>query len=462
MKCTVCGKEISEGSAFCIYCGSKVEEMDWEHQEKMYRYQLENRKLEWEKEKEKKAEKRKEEEGLRLKLSNYYKLQNGAFPGCYRWKSEPATTGVKKVEEKDRQQAVYDMLFLGLSILSCITVCFSWLNIPLVKALFEYIDVSCSFNIFNILGLLPDVGKMMLDSESEAFGGVFLILLVTLVFMGILILFHGLYIYRFMVQEREKILKEDLHNAAVCGLVCAVGMWILCLIADAWIRADFGDYSDYIPTMIKVDTGVWILTFVSIAILVCMRIRENTKTYEGVQERSTILEITNYDPVLPFRPVRIEIKQSYSFSATVKVMNFSQLPVNMIAGELHIWKENGEKIVFPEMKFQRFVKKEGSETELTGQFYENQIEDEFVSLCEAKLYIKSYRVSSNEEMGSGYSVDSDYPPMALRNLRRQYGDGNIREEGLYGENRLCACGQIYRKETQKCPLCGKINQEAGR
>ena len=143
-------------------------------------------------------------------------------------------------------------------------------------------------------------------------------------------------------------------------------------------------------------------------------------------------------------------------------MNFSQLPVNMIAGELHIWKENGEKIVFPEMKFQRFVKKEGSETELTGQFYENQIDDEFRSLCEAKLYIKSYRVSSDEEMGSGYSVDSDYPPAALRNLRRQYGDGYIREEGQYGENRLCACGQIYRKETKKCPLCGKINQEAGR
>ena len=57
-------------------------------------------------------------------------------------------------------------------------------------------------------------------------------------------------------------------------------------------------------------------------------------------------------------------------------------------------------------------------------------------------------------------MDSDYPPMALRNLRRQYGDGNIREEGLYGENRLCACGQIYHKETQKCPLCGKINQES--
>lgn len=469
MKCTVCGKEISEGSAFCIYCGSKVEEMDWEQQEKMYRYQLENRKKECQKLEEKKEEKQKEEEGLKLKLSNYYKLQTGAYPGCYRWKSEPATTGKKKVQEKDKQQAGYDLLFLGLSILSCITVCFSWLNIPVIKMLFEYVDVSYSFNIFNILGILPDVGEMMMessgsywDSGSEAFGGIFLILLVTIILMGILILFHGCYIYRFMVQEPERKLKEDLHGAAICGLVCTGGMVILCLIADAWIRADFGDYREYIPSMIKIGTGVWILLFTSIAILVCMRIKENTKTCEGVQEKSAVLEITNYDPVLPFRPVRIEIKQAYSFSANLKVVNFSQLPVNMIVGELHIWKENGEKIVFPEMKFQKFIKTQGRETELTGQFYENQIEDEFVSLCEAKLYIKSYRVSSNEEMGSGYSVDSDYPPMALRNLRRQYGDGNIREEGLYGENRLCACGQIYRKETKKCPLCGKINQEAGR
>ena len=82
----------------------------------------------------------------------------------------------------------------------------------------------------------------------------------------------------------------------------------------------------------------------------------------------------------PSRPVRIEIKQAYSFSAKLKVVNFSQLPVNMIVGELHIWKENGEKIVFPEMKFQKFIKTQGRETELTGQFYENQIEDEFGSL----------------------------------------------------------------------------------
>ena len=50
----------------------------------MYRYQLENRKKECQKLEEKKEEKRKEEEGLKLKLSNYYKLQTGAYPGCYR------------------------------------------------------------------------------------------------------------------------------------------------------------------------------------------------------------------------------------------------------------------------------------------------------------------------------------------------------------------------------------------
>ena len=138
------------------------------------------------------------------------------------------------------------------------------------------------------------------DSGSEAFGGIFLILLVTIILMGILILFHGCYIYRFMVQEPERKLKEDLHGAAICGLVCTGGMVILCLIADAWIRADFGDYREYIPSMIKIGTGVWILLFTSIAILACMRIKENTKTYEGVQEKSAVLEITNYDPVLPF------------------------------------------------------------------------------------------------------------------------------------------------------------------
>ena len=129
MKCTVCGKEISEGSAFCIYCGSKVEEMDWGTAGENVQVSTGEQKKECQKLEEKKEEKRKEEEGLKLKLSNYYKLQTGAYPGCYRWKSEPATTGKKKVQEKDKQQAGYDLLFLGLSILSCITVCFSWLNI---------------------------------------------------------------------------------------------------------------------------------------------------------------------------------------------------------------------------------------------------------------------------------------------------------------------------------------------
>ena len=142
-------------------------------------------------------------------------------------------------------------------------------------------------------------------------------------------------------------MKEDLHGAAICGLVSH--RWYGDSLFDCRTvldSADFGDYREYIPSMIKIGTGVWILLFTSIAILACMRIKENTKTYEGVQEKSAVLEITNYDPVLPFRPVRIEIKQAYSFSANLKVVNFSQLPVNMIVGELHIWKENGEKNCF--------------------------------------------------------------------------------------------------------------------
>ncbi len=469
MKCTVCGKELEDQASFCIYCGTEVSKTNWEEQKKMYRIQLDSREKERQKLSQQKDEKLKVEEELKFELENYKKLENKEYPGCYRWKEEEPTIKKNKNEEKNSKKTGKELIFLVLSIICCISVCFPWINIPAVAEILDYIGTSYSFNLFNIINLVPDVANLAADTAhsywdagSDMLHGLLFILLVLVLIIAIFLLFYGYYIYQLLSSQSDTNFYNYTKNASLGGMFCVGSTYLLVMFSNSWMKNYFGDYGDYMPSMMRIDAGVWIALIISVGMYVGNRIQMNNLKNQinmEAEEKNTLLQVSNYDPVLPFRIISIEIKQSYSFLVKLKILSFNHCPVDSIVGQIHIFKANGDKIVLPEMKFQTFIKAKGRESELTGQLYETKIEEDFNCLKEAKIYISQYHFFSWREEGSGYSIDSDYTIEELKNIRRQYGDNVIRKEGIYARNMMCVCGQIYDKNSNKCPLCGKVKQE---
>ena len=116
------------------------------------------------------------------------------------------------------------------------------------------------------------------------------------------------------------------------------------------------------------------------------------------------LEVTNYDPVLPFRAVRLLIRQSfsftgYSFTAFLKVMSFMHQSVDMIEAEIHVITNSGHKFVLPAMTFFKPASSKGSEVVLNGQLYGKLLDCNFSDLKEAKIYVRQY-VTGRDDYGA--------------------------------------------------------------
>lgn len=220
----------------------------------------------------------------------------------------------------------------------------------------------------------------------------------------------------------------------------------------------------------------------SVAGYICAKLVEKENEKEKIKYIYTPLEVTNYDPVLPFRTIRLLIGQSYSFNgytftASLKVMSFIHRTIDRIEAEVHLMTNSGQKFVLPVMTFFKPASSKGSEVVMNGQLYGKQLDCNFNDLKEAKLYVRKYMAYTEEfcteqttaeesvflekaEEGSGFSMDSDFIAEDLKLLRRQYGDSYIKREGSRGENWICSCGQIYDRKLEKCPLCGKERQGA--
>ena len=496
MRCSRCGKEIREDSQFCIYCGQRVNQLDYDEETQKYEEKLTKLEKEQTDLEKKKEEALQEEQDLNLKLDNYTRLQKGEYARCRKWRSEPATAREvqQRETEKTAKRTNSKILFLALSMICCGSLFLPWVNVPLFAWIMDYAEVDYPLNFFNMITSLPLLeegarGKGWIY-ETNICSALMLDFILFLILMVILLLVFGLCIYELIKHHSELYMYQKVKSASLWGIVCAAGTWLICFFTNLWIQNDFGGewfryYGGYInrtDLVLKADSGVWLVLVASVAGYICAKLAEGEDEKEKKKYGDIPLEVTNYDPVLPFRAVRLLIRQSfsftgYSFTAFLKVMSFMHQSVDMIEAEIHVITNSGQKFVLPVMTFFKPASSKGSEVVMNGQLYGKQLDCNFNDLKEAKLYVRKYMAYMEEfcteqtiaeesvflekaEEGSGFSMDSDFIAEDLKLLRRQYGDSYIKREGSRGENWICSCGQIYDRKLEKCPLCGKERRGA--
>ena len=496
MRCSRCGKEIREDSQFCIYCGQRVNQLDYDEETQKYEEKLTKLEKEQTDLEKKKEEALQEEQDLNLKLDNYTRLQKGEYARCRKWRSEPATAREvqQRETEKTAKRTNSKILFLALSMICCGSLFLPWVNVPLFAWIMDYAEVDYPLNFFNMITSLPLLeegarGKGWIY-ETNICSALMLDFILFLILMVILLLVFGLCIYELIKHHSELYMYQKVKSASLWGIVCAAGTWLICFFTNLWIQNDFGGewfryYGGYInrtDLVLKADSGVWLVLVASVAGYICAKLAEGEDEKEKKKYGDIPLEVTNYDPVLPFRAVRLLIRQSfsftgYSFTAFLKVMSFMHQSVDMIEAEIHVITNSGHKFVLPAMTFFKPASSKGSEVVLNGQLYGKQLDCNFSDLKEAKIYVRQSVTGRDDygadqqivkesvfsgiiEEGSGFSVDSDFVTEDLKLMRRQYGDSYMKREGAQGENWMCSCGQIYDGKLKNCPLCGKENREA--
>lgn len=486
MKCLQCGREIQEDSRFCVYCGQKVSQ--WEYDQEIKTYQESLKKLEKE---QAELEKKKEEmlqkkQDLKLNLDNYIRLQKGEYEECNRWRSESAAAGAawKQETEKIVKHTNIKILFLALSIICCGSVLLSWVNVPLFAQIMDYAGVDYSLNIFNMIKVLPFLGEGIGEGGGTISELCTALMLDLILFLILMIILLGLQIWCISVilkNNAELYMYQNMRTASLYGIACAACVWFICFCTNVWLQNYLGDYSGYVGMALEADFGVWLVLGVSVAGYICAKIAYSEDTDEKKEDNCAALEITNYDPVLPFRAIRLLISQrssftGYSFTGSLKVMSFMHRTIDRVEAEIHVITNRGQKLVVPAMTFLRPESSKGEEVVLNGQLYGKQLDCNFNDLREAKLYVRQYNTAMVDlcteqetvkesifletlEEGSGFFVDSDFITGDLKLLRRQYGDSYMKREGSRGECWMCSCGQIYDRELKNCPLCGKERQE---
>ena len=488
MKCLKCGNEIQKDSRFCIYCGQEVNQPGNDPEVQQYIKKLENLKQEQADLEKKKQETFQEEQDLKLKLDNYTRLQKGEYKRCRRWRTESST--VQAVQQRENEKNVKrvnsKILFLALSIICCASMFLPWVNVPLLAGIMDYAEVDYPLNFFNMISSLPLIKEGVSGSGWSSGSKLCSILMVDFVLILALIVIllcaYGLCIYAFVRHHSDLHMYPKVKAASLYGIVCAVSTWLICFCTNLWLQNNIGNYYSYVGVSLKVDSGVWLVLIASVAGYVCAKIMEEENEKEKKKYGYVPLEVTNYDPVLPFRAVRLLIRQNfsftgYSFTANLKVMSFMHQSVDRIEAEVHVITNSGQKFVLPVMTFLKPASGKGNEVVLNGSLYGKQLDCDFNSLREAKLYVRQYWVDRNDsdteqqnakanaflerlEEGSGFSVDSDYATEELKRMRKQYGDSYMKEEGPQEESWMCSCGQLYDHKLKNCPLCGKENQEA--
>lgn len=486
MKCLQCGREIQEDSRFCVYCGQKVSQREYDQEIKTYQEslkKLEKEQAELEKKKEEMIQKKKD---LKLNLDNYIRLQKGEYEECHRWKSAPAEDGTARQQqtEKAAKQTNIKILFLVFNFICCGSVFLSWVKVPLFAQIMDYAGVDYSLNILNMVRVLPFLEEGIREGGgtlSELCTVLMMDLILFLILMIILIGIHIWCISVILKNNAELYMHQNMRTASLYGIACGTGVWFIGFCTNVWLQNNIGDYYEYVGMSLKTDVGVWLVFVVSIAGYICAKIIYNEDAVEKKEDNCTALEITNYDPVLPFRAIRLLISQrssftGYSFTGSLKVMSFLHRTIDRVEAEIHVITNRGQKFVIPAMTFLRSESSKGDEVVLNGQLYGKQLDCNFNDLREAKLYVRQYNTDTVDlcteqetvkessfletlEEGSGFSVDSDFIIGDLKVLRRQYGDSYMKREGSRGECWMCSCGQIYDRKLKNCPLCGKERQE---
>ena len=404
---------------------------------------------------------------LEFRKLNYSYLLGGAYPDCERNiheeseispyrknKSEYWNTGNKAFENAVLFES-YRREIMFLAVLQCFGGIIPW----------AWTEGRFMFTKFpmNIITLLYALFESIATANMAAIGTGSLILLI---FMGMALILNGMVIREYRRHASEQDYSSCVRIAGITSCVTA-GIF---LISSAAIQ-NMADYSD--PAMLTNGSGVWFTLFCSIMMLYMLHQLEKLPVPEPyrsaeyrslsladideddlLSEKGLILEVTNYDPVLRLRIVRLMVtklsEREIEIQAVVK--NYHPVPVESVKCEIHFLHPDGSHLALPVMDLVKSEDSDDTDEIMTCSI--NAIGFHFRAYDQARIYPVSCVFPDGEEQtSSGITVKSDFTIDELSKVRKELGNQVIRAPKMIGKYRMCCCGQLLDTEETECPLC---------
>ena len=410
---------------------------------------------------------------LEFRRRNYKLLLAGAYPDCeksvheeseirlyHKNKSEYWNTGNKTFENAVLFES-YRREIMFLALLTCLGGIIPW----------AWTEGRFMFSKFpmNFLTLLYALFESVATADMSAIGTGSMILLV---FMGMVLILNVLVLRDYHRNATQQDFGSTTRIAGVTSCVTAA----IFLFASAAIR---NITTDKEVSSFTNGSGVWFTLFCAVIMLyILFKLEklpvpepyrsaeyrslsiEAIEEDEELSETGLMMEVTNYDPVLRFRPVRIMVKKLSDREIQIQavVKNFHHMAVKSLKCELHLLHPDGTHLTLPVMDL---IKREDSDaTDEIMTCSVNAIGFQFRAYDEARLYPVSCTLEDGTaEPGSGLTVRTDYSPEEVRNIRLELGSQVIRKPKMIGKYRMCCCGQLLNENEEECPLCHEITQE---
>lgn len=422
---------------------------------------------------EQKSELKIRKDQLEFRRRNYELLLNGAYPDCERNiheesdirlyqknKSEYWNTGNKSFEiavlfESYRREIMF------LALLQCFGGIIPW-------AWTEGRFVFTKFPM-NFITLMYALFESVTTANMTELGTGSLILLI---FMGMVLILNGMVIREYRRNASEQDYSSCVRIAGVTSCVTS-GIF---LVASSAIQTIAGNTE---PGTLTNGSGVWFTLFCSVMMLYILHKLEKlpvpepyrSQEYrslslsdidedEELSEKGLMLEVTNYDPVLRFRIVRLMVTKLSEREIRIQavVRNYHHETVESVRCEIHFLHPDGSHLSLPVMDL---VKSEDSdETDEIMTCSVNAIGFHFRAYDQARVYPESCVLADGStEPSSGITVKSDFTLEEIKSAREELGSQAIRAPRIVGKYRMCCCGQLLDEDEKECPMCRGITQE---
>lgn len=455
MRCSNCNCELDEDTLFCPSCGTKVGAANDADRKMQEEFEYEERKacVEMEREKEGAEEwnkKRKAaletEKKLQFKLDNLKAITEAGYPGIKKYYPKAVTGNYVKDADKNKTNWLIVTILAAVAV---IAVFLSWFSIPFLA---RYLEIDSSTNLTGSIGLLNDAMKLLngswgLGDAASELNGVLGLLMVICIAALVIPVFYVIFIWKYFQKESESELAKWAGRSSLYGMIVSGIVVFGTYIGNAVLGSESG-LGSYGIDFIKPETGAWLMLLVSIAVYVLKSGALSGKS-ETVREYNTDVEVTNFEPALLFRPVKLHLSMYYALGIKMEIVDFEHPYVYSVTADIHLYRSSGEQIVLPQVKLTYIS--DGSY--LYGTIDHYQVD--FNGITEAKVFVKEYQVDKEIFRGSGMYVDCDYSADMLRQIRSRGENMVFKDAQEYGEYRICSCGHMYKKELTECPLCGK-------
>lgn len=451
MRCGKCNAELDSESKFCPVCGTRVENREELKRESELK-ELENQEQKakalvdkvkemfglWKKRRDEAIEK---EKRLQFRIDNLKMMVQGKYPGLKKYVSEAST---ESFSEKGRNSVKTPwIVILVLSVISLVTLFMPWFAMPVFGGFFDRNGITP--NLIDGLRVFCDTAELF--KTISVFHKV---IVGTCIAALAIPLFYAAFIWAFIKKEDDSVLRDRAFRSSRYGMIASGAVILEMFILNALFISEEGSYyGGY--TYVSASIGAWLALLLAIAVFVITRsmASENKASNVNAGESLADLEVVNYDPALLFRPIRIHLSQLAGLSMRMEAADFEYPAVNRAEAEIQLFYQNGQKVILPETTFTPAFQK----GEMEGMLRQYRVRMD--GLREARVFVKECRVGEKIYKGSSLYADSDYSVELLKNMRSRNGNIVFKEIREYEEYRMCACGQLYKKELTECPLCGR-------